>query len=392
MRIQLKNSAPYLFVLLSFLFTSVGYASSSSSVLGSQESIFESLEKKAKNYDQWYAGQIDYSKPENLLSYKDFCSHIKNGDITLDQAGTLVELGSEISNPILFKKTVGQISPDTYCLNFLWIHSKPMKEEGHLFGGNDELFVDKMMTPILGWQKKQPNANMNFWYDSAMGVNIKESVKRTHLKLQEGGVDMTKIKLRDIRDIPVVQQNTSLFSENAAVYFRVDFLKALIADYIFKYQPEILDTIHVDCDVQAICPSHLFDALTVKKLETVGYVFCTTGGCAAENSFIMLRRDRCVVATHRYHLIERVLESARAEKVASLSHNDVFYKYDTFMRDVNQTYRNRFGENALNYKFTKPKAMIAPRTQFGGTLGFTPPQIQALAPALADEEDVALGV
>jgi len=374
------------FFLICLLKTTIAvYASapeSSSLQIKGEETLFESLKRKVMNYEA----------PENFMSYKDFCAYATRGDITANQVETLLELANECSNPILFKKHSVEILPDDYVINLLWIHKEQVKEYEHLFGSNDRALQEKMVNPIRQWQKKQPKAFINFWYDSAMGVNIDEALRRTYKKLEESGVETTKIKLRDIREISVVKENSNLFTADAAVYFRVDFLKALIADHIYKSHPQIKYTIHTDCDVRAICASQLFASLTMRKLGILGFVFCDARGTDAENSFIILGRNEDTLKIHTEFLIDKVLKTSKSKDISAFSHDDVFLNYKPFMNAVGITYQQKHGEKDYTPKLKRGIALLAPQSQLSFLSGFSEEMMRSLEPALADEADVGGGV
>lgn len=98
------------------------------------------------------------------LSYCDFEGYFKNGVFSKDDRKNLLKISYSAYNPILFEQASKEVNRDDYLLNFLWINKQKPKT-GHLIGENNENLNDKIIKPLLNWQKMQPDARMNLWYD-----------------------------------------------------------------------------------------------------------------------------------------------------------------------------------------------------------------------------------
>ena len=207
----------------------------------------------------------DLKESFNPLSYDKFIELQKEGKITAEETEELLDYAEEVGSLILFRKAEEKITPDMYSLNFLWIHAKFLEEPGHLMGSDDNSLRKNIIYPILDWHVKQPEANINLWYDGKMIKNPASTIASTLKVLSNYEfVDLSKIKFRDIREIDLANENHDLFEEEIGIFFRVDLAKALIADHITR-NGKI--AVNIDYDIVAIPNEHLFDLKTLTKLK-----------------------------------------------------------------------------------------------------------------------------
>lgn len=335
--------------------------------------------------------QIATHKPEPLM-YKDLISMLEEQYVTEQEAIDLVKYGYDemIGNPILFLRAREEIKANQYSINLLWIHKDSLNTPGHLMGSNDPLFTRHVINPLKDWQSKQPDANLNFWYDgnAVKATNIAETEKL----LKSSGLDLKTIRLKDIRTIPYVAVNPDLFDRKLPVYFRVDLAKAVIADYVLREQG-LPFVVNADSDIAAVVRSQLFDDPTLVALKSIGYSFGTARMAEEENSFIILHNsnDLATLKVHRDVVID-----VPAQKTRSKSYSDkeqeqaIFLQYSTFKRDMSKAFRNKTGKGWATQNIQKTgKFMIFPKSQFGFASAYTDDEIQSLKPALISATEQA---
>ena len=319
-------------------------------------------------------------------------SIIKDGLITKEQAHELIKYGyhADVGNPILFLRAQNIVNPDQYSLNFLWIHKNRISVPGHLMGSDDQKFEKQVNNPLKDWQSKQPEANINFWYDGQL-VNDSHVTKTVEL-LQKNGLNLKNIRFRDIRDIPYVQKNNQLFAEEVPVYYRVDLAKAVTADHVLR-NDKVPFAINIDSDIVAIVRDQLFDYPTLLALEKIGYAFGTAGSAEEENSFIMLYNNPKIntLENHKNLVIDASADEAQRLGFAKVSQQKVFDQYRNFRAKMKLEFRDKEGKTWVSQKIQSTgKFMIFPPSQFGVTGGYSDEQIKlmkgALLPALSQDK------
>lgn len=337
--------------------------------------------------------QIETHKPE-ILSYSDLLSILKEDLLTERQAQELIKYGytSEVGNPILFLKAQKAIAPAQYSLNFLWIHKNRISEPGHLMGSNDQQLEKQVVSPLKDWQAKQPEANINFWYDGLL-IDAK-NVAQTEQHLQKNGLDLKNIRFRNIRDIPYVKENASLFAEAVPVYFRVDMAKAVTGDHLLRNEKNSF-VVNIDSDIVAIVRTQLFDYPTLLALEKIGYAFGTAGTAEEENSFIMLHNsaETNTLEIHKKLVIDAADNEAQRLGFTKVPQQLVFDQYRNFRAKMRHAFREKTGKSWPSQKIQSTgKFMIFPASQFGVSGGYSEQQMMLLKKALlpASSQDEAL--
>lgn len=329
-------------------------------------------------------GQINTHKPEPL-SYLDFNNLLASHRISHEQADELINYAysENILNPILFRQAREKVAPEVYSLNFLWIHKDKLTEKGHLIGRDDEKLNARVLFPLIDWSSKQPEANINFWYDGYMvdHENVENTKKLISINLQLKG---KKIRFMNIRDIPFVKTNSDLFSPKIPIFFRVDLAKAVIADFVMRVEG-LSFVVNIDNDIAAITRAQLFDEPTLYALKNIGYSFGSTPGAEEENSFIILHsaNDLNTINIHYNAIIEKAKKIA--EENPFLSQQDVFSFYKTFKSLMRIQFRDRNQGQTWASKNIQVvgKPMIIPKSQFGILGGYEEEIIRLLKNALA---------
>jgi hypothetical protein len=325
--------------------------------------------------------QIASHKPEPL-SYIDLLSLINESLITKEEAIKLIIYGyneAGFGNPLLFLKASESVAPKEYSLNFLWIHKNLLSEPGHIMGSDDQQLNKHVISPLKDWQSKQPEAYINFWFDGHL-VNSTH-VQKTRDLLQTSGLDLKQIRLRDIRDIPSVNQESRLFDTDIPIYFRVDLAKALIADHVLR-NDKLPFVVNADSNVVAIVRSQLFDYPTLMALKNIGYSFGTADMAEQENSFIMLHNSPTIKTLERHtNMLDQAVSKAKMKNY-KIDPQDAFSEYRNFKKEMRVLFRNKTGKTWPSQDIQENgKPMIFPKSQFG-IGGYSEKDVEFLRKAL----------
>jgi hypothetical protein len=163
----------------------------------------------------------------------------------------------------------------------MWIN----KEKCDFFALNEKK-SQEIIKGALGWAEKNPEATVFVWYDSKF-VNNAEAV----IQNIKNEITNKKIIFRDINDLDLVKENIAVFSNDLALYFRVDLLREIIAYEKLKTD-EMSCFIYSDIDMDPITKDQLFDDETVYLLNKYGIIM-PRGGIefVYENGFQMAVKD-----------------------------------------------------------------------------------------------------
>ncbi|MBI3236169.1 MAG: hypothetical protein HYZ48_00425, partial [Chlamydiales bacterium] len=238
-------------------------------------------------------------------------------------------LAARLRHMRIYPPSATLVPTNHYNLNFLWINLNPQDRiqniAQHIFGEgldsieNAECIQDPLalraleekeasMEPgeAVHWEKVQksfiyriskwadlhPQARMYLWYDSALVTQKAQQNTATVLKnlSQSRGVDL---KLRDIRQLPNIDGEIEhSLHPGTPVYFRVDLIKALIADHMMSsLQEEVKYCVVSDIDIMPMPPELLFDERTFENLTVAGYVFNGQGSVDLENNFFIFNTE-----------------------------------------------------------------------------------------------------
>lgn len=240
------------------------------------------------------------------------------------------DLAFRMKNPHIYPPSSKSVFPKHYCLNFLWVNLNPQdrgkNEAQNIFGdglnrfenaecikdshavrrleaielilqGNSALkqwqLIKKSFTYRLSkWADKHPNVSINLWYDSAL-VTRKAKEKTEEMLQSIAQSRKVDLRLRDVRQIPTIQGEIALsLHPSTQLYFRIDYLKLLIADHMMTTQKESARyCVVTDIDVAPMSSEELFDGRTEHFLLHNGYVF-TIGLGNFENSFFIFNKTK----------------------------------------------------------------------------------------------------
>jgi hypothetical protein len=171
-----------------------------------------------------------------------------------------------------------------YNINFMWINSQRDEKGEYIYKRSDTENLDYVLNQLEKWAKANPEATINFWFDSTL--TNPTAIKNTQEKLNKIS---DKIQLKDIRDIPFVQDNTDFFLPSIPVYFRVDLLKMIVC--LYGMENDGMDsTIFSDFSIgdkvdKAPSKEVLYDRKMCEILEQLGIVM-GDDGFKPENQFL----------------------------------------------------------------------------------------------------------
>lgn len=132
------------------------------------------------------------------------------------------------------------------------------------------------------------------WYDSAL-VTQKAQQKTFEMMKSISQSRGVNLQLRDIRQLPNIKgEIENSLHPGTPVYYRVDLLKALIADHMMSAPKEATKYCVVcDIDVESMPSEQIFDQRTLDYLSSNGYVFNRHAVEADfENNFFIFNKEK----------------------------------------------------------------------------------------------------
>lgn len=254
---------------------------------------------------------------------------IETYQLTNDEISKCYDLAYRMNNPYIYPLAKTPVSSKEYNLNFLWINLNPqdrtenvaqnifgnglnpaenagcIKDPGSLRnleekkptlkGKNLENWngIEKsFMYKVSKWVDVNPNTEIIIWYDSAL---VTEKARKNTFEMVEAISESRggNLKLRDIRQLPNLGgEIENCFHPGVPVYYRVDLLKALIADYMMYSSQSPKYCVISDADLEPMGPKQMFDQRTLDDLSDYGFVFNGVGNAGFENSFYIFNKDK----------------------------------------------------------------------------------------------------
>jgi hypothetical protein len=156
---------------------------------------------------------------------------------------------------------------DNYSINLMWIN--PSKDENGEYVCSGRKTLDNELKQVQKWSSANPEAQVNFWYDSeCTNANAIENTKKKLTEISD------KVHLRDIREMPFVQDNSNLFLPSVPVYFRIDFLKLITCLHLMENEGHD-SVIFADMSIaekveKALSKQELFNEMALKNLNEYG--------------------------------------------------------------------------------------------------------------------------
>lgn len=182
--------------------------------------------------------------------------------------------------------------PDNFCysINLMWINSEKDEVGEYVCCRKNREAMNYELSQLRKWCVANPEAEINFWYDSA--CTNKQAIENTKNLLATLSAELNaQINLKDVREIPFVTDNSDLFQTTIAVYSRIDLLKLIICSFCMEncgHHSAIFSDWSIGDKVEKVLSKHqLYSEAMLKKLEEFGMLVGSDGG-GAENQFLQM--------------------------------------------------------------------------------------------------------
>jgi hypothetical protein len=268
------------------------------------------------------------------------------------------DLAYRLYHPYIYHPAEQPVTANQYTLNFLWVNLNPQdrianiaqnifkdgqdlaenaacltdpdrlrqyeKEEAFLDSAtlkNWENIKNSFTYRLSKWADIHPSTEMNLWYDSAL-VTAQARDKTSEMLKGISYSRGVRLQLRDIRALPRLDSDNIYrldrldeiplsLHPGTPLYYRVDILKALIADHMInpKEQEGKKYCVMSDIDVTPINAKQMFNQRTLDFLNTKGYVLQAIELWNYENSFFIFNRDHPELSRIHSNMIVNAIES-----------------------------------------------------------------------------------
>jgi hypothetical protein len=257
---------------------------------------------------------------------------------TPDQRRVIYKTAFDYNNPHIHEPSDIAIQPQQYSVNLMFINQGRIpSSQNFLFGKGSsqaerkQYFRDHFIKPVSKWAKASPDTTVNVWVDGEMAT--KTAIRKTKSDLSKKLIGKTHgpVKFRDIRTLDTVRSHPEVFSEKMPVYFRVDLLRAIIADSILRIK-ETQFFVYGDLDMKALSLQELFDQKTVQLLNRWGFVMAKKAGVLKyENGFQIINGEHeALMDSHRKTIIDMNLQRA-IQKPQEVDQQQVYDIYKMMM-------------------------------------------------------------
>jgi hypothetical protein len=254
--------------------------------------------------------------------------------LPLTQQREAYQVAYSYNNPYVYEPSAIPVLPDQYSINVMWVNATVIPNHQEFLFGDGETFEErqadfekKFVLPVAGWAQKNPGSDINIWIDGAMLT--RGALERSCIALEHAlvGTVHGRVKWRDIRSLEAVSLHEEAFIKTMPVYFRVDLLRAVVADHVLR-QHEVQYFVYGDLDMVPLSRHELFDARTVNFLADYGFVLAKRSGeVGFENGFQIINGEhfQCL-ASHRKVIIDLTLEMVH-DNPSAIEEEQVFESY-----------------------------------------------------------------
>lgn len=183
-----------------------------------------------------------------------------------------------------------------YTINLMWINRKFEQNQKYIHPSKTQ---QELEANLLGfafqWAATNPKAIVYIWYDSAFltqeAIHNTQDVVDGYAHAHPG---IAPIELKDVCDLPFVQNNIEIFSDKLPVYFRVDLLRLIVSLHLLSQSNQPAYLVYADADVEPIAQEELLDKDTLENLKKYGIVVAEdeTWGFGFENGFHILSNQK----------------------------------------------------------------------------------------------------
>ncbi len=202
---------------------------------------------------------------------------------------------------------------DRRCIiNFMWVNeaSPDFEDQNYIFPEIRPHSCEK--TParytidwLELWHKGNPQCPINFWYDRKSVSD--EALYKTQRLLTERGLDQV-VSLRDVHTLKIVAQYPAAFRNPIPLYFRVDLLRAVVADELTQFMDKSL-IVYADLSIAPLVHEALLDHQTTSMLDDYGLVLSKNAHpsfseCFENGFFILNGGHSLMIQAHRKAIIE----------------------------------------------------------------------------------------
>ncbi len=239
--------------------------------------------------------------------------------------------------PTPYHEALARPEDRKYTVNLMWLNRKLERNQQFIHpAANEELLREKLLDPVIQWAINTQGGTVNLWFDSFL--TPPEAVQRTRLiidQLIEQQAYSAPILLRDIRNLPEVQQNSEVFSAQTPVYFRVDLVRAIIEVNSIRTK-ETEAAVAADVDMQPLTCDQLFDSETIGNLEKNGIVMARNKRLGFENGFqIVSQNNPNLIEAMQHALIDLNIERGKVGLAGQILNGNGRIEYNT-MRPLQQ--------------------------------------------------------
>ena len=217
-----------------------------------------------------------------------------------------------MATPAFFQPSSSEIK--TYSIHLMWINETRKEAQPYISTEEtEEAMNTRLLRPALEWAKSNHEATVSIWYDSAF--TSPTAIENTQMVLTRlmHEQNLSNIQLRDIHEIPIVQQNPDTFTDQIPVYFRVDLLKCIIlVDAIERGHQD--SAIFSDLEVGDARPAkdrmskeELFTQSIIELMKKHGIIL-NKNGPRTENQFIQLFNHKQMLEALKFIVINMGLK------------------------------------------------------------------------------------
>ncbi len=207
-----------------------------------------------------------------------------------------------------------------YSINLMWINNTNDSSNDYIC-----LDIDYVLNQLKKWYVANPEAQINFWYDSQ--CTHPAAIDNTKQLLTETSTHPKQcIALLDIQDIPFVQENAALFSSTIPVYARIDFLKLIICTHLLA-TTNMTSVVYADLSIgdktdTALTKQQLYSPPALHHLDEFGMLLGYDGS-KVENQFLQMLKSTQLLEAMKHAInccllqMTNALNRAFAEKNSS---------------------------------------------------------------------------
>lgn len=205
----------------------------------------------------------------------------------------ILAIFSQISAHIFFPTLDKEIRTKgiKYHINLMWLNQKLNKEQEEIHPEGDTLTES-----ALKWASLNNDSVVTIWFNGK--TTSEQAIRNTKKKIKEkhSFLFMAPIKLRDIHELPEVQENEEIFSHpQYPVYGLADLARAIVCYDAIHRNPSKGYAIYADLDIPPLAQKDLCTVRIQKKLEKCGIIMAQSPkskGGGYENGFQMLSNHK----------------------------------------------------------------------------------------------------